>query len=96
MQENPGTSLPPFDFMDGMEQDWFFCGLKSRYTQKALYQLGGKEVNVMKKVLMMFMALLVMAVFSFGCGVDKEAKVKCPKCGAVFNVQEGIDTYNRK
>ena len=50
----------------------------------------------MKKVLMMFLVLLVMAVFSFGCGVDKEAKVKCAKCGAVFSVQEGIDQYNRK
>ena len=43
----------------------------------------------MKKVFMMFLALMVVAVFSFGCGVDKEAKVKCPKCGAVFTVQEG-------
>ena len=51
----------------------------------------------MKKVLMMVLALMVMAVFSFGCAtVDKEAKVKCPKCGAVFSVQEGIDQYNRK
>jgi len=61
-----------------------------------LYQFVGKEVNVMKKVLMMVLALMVVAVFSFGCGVDKEAKVKCPKCGAVFSVQEGIDQYNRK
>jgi len=60
-----------------------------------LYQFGGKEVNEMKKVLMMFLALLVMAVFSFGCGVDKEAKVKCPKCGAVFTVQEGVDAYRK-
>jgi len=61
-----------------------------------LYQLGGKEVNVMKKVLMMFLALLVMAVFSFGCAtVDKDAKIKCPKCGAVFSVQEGLDTYRK-
>jgi len=49
----------------------------------------------MKKGLMIFLVLLVMAVFSFGCGVDKEAKVKCPKCGAVFTVQEGLDT-NKK
>jgi len=61
-----------------------------------LYPQGGKGVNVMKKVLMMFLALLVMAVFSFGCTVDKEAKVKCPKCGAVFSVQEGLDQYNRR
>jgi len=50
----------------------------------------------MKKVLMMFLVLLVMAVFSLGCTVDKEAKVKCPKCGAVFSVQEGLDQYNRR
>jgi hypothetical protein len=60
-----------------------------------LYQSGGKEVNVMKKVLMMFFALLVIAVFSFGCTVSKDAKVKCPKCGAVFSTQEGIDEYNK-
>jgi hypothetical protein len=60
-----------------------------------VYQSGGKEVNVMKKVLMMFLALLVMAVFSFGCGVSKDAKVKCPKCGAVFSTQEGIDEYKK-
>ena len=49
----------------------------------------------MKKGLMIFLVLLVMAVFSFGCGVDKDAKVKCPKCGAVFSVQEGLDTYRK-
>jgi len=49
----------------------------------------------MKKVLMMFLALLVMAVFSFGCGVSKDAKVKCPKCGAVFTVEEGLGTYKK-
>ena len=55
-----------------------------------------KEVNVMKKVLMMFLALLVMAVFSFGCAtVDKDAKIKCPKCGAVFTVDEGLNTYKK-
>ena len=70
-------------------------GQKSSHTQRALYQLGGKEVNVMKKGLMIFLAPLVMAVFSFGCGVDKEAKVKCPKCGAVFTVQEGVDAYRK-
>jgi hypothetical protein len=60
-----------------------------------LYQSGGKEVNVMKKVLVIFLALLVIAVFSFGCTVSKDAKVKCPKCGAVFSTQEGIDEYNK-
>jgi len=58
--------------------------------------LAGKEVNGMKRVLMTVLALMVVAVFSFGCGVDKEAKVKCPKCGAVFSVQEGLDQVNKK
>ena len=50
----------------------------------------------MKKALMMVLALMVAAVFSFGCTVSKDAKVKCPKCGAVFSTQEGIDEYNKK
>jgi uncharacterized C2H2 Zn-finger protein len=29
--------------------------------------------------------------FSFGCaGVAKESKLKCPKCGAVFTVDEAV------
>ena len=43
------------------------------------------------------MALVMVAVFSLGCAtVDKEAKVKCPKCGAVFTVQEGLDQLQRQ
>ncbi len=35
----------------------------------------------------------VLAAFSFGCaGPSKEAKVKCPKCGAVFTIDEGLKT----
>ncbi len=37
------------------------------------------------------LALAVFATFSFGCAnVGKETKVKCPKCGAVFTVDEGL------
>ncbi len=50
----------------------------------------------MRKWVSIFMALAILAVFSFGCaGVSKEAKVKCPKCGAVFNIQEGLDAVDR-
>lgn len=33
-----------------------------------------------------------MAVFVLGCGgvAPKESKVKCPKCGSTFTVDEGI------
>jgi hypothetical protein len=50
----------------------------------------------MRKWMSIFMALAILAVFSFGCaGVSKEAKIKCPKCGAVFTVQEGLDSIDR-
>ncbi len=50
----------------------------------------------MRKLIAMIMALVALAVFSFGCaGVSKEAKIKCPKCGAVFTVQEGLDALGR-
>jgi len=50
----------------------------------------------MRKWMSIFMALAILAVFSFGCaGVSKQAKVKCPKCGAVFTIQEGIDAVDR-
>ncbi len=51
----------------------------------------------MRKLASILMALAILAVFSFGCaGVSKQAKVKCPKCGAIFTVQEGIDAVDYK
>ena len=51
----------------------------------------------MRKWVSIFMALAILAVFSFGCaGVTKEAKVKCPKCGAVFTVDEGIKALEKQ
>ena len=46
----------------------------------------------MKKLISMVLALFMLAAFSFGCAgtVNKEAKVKCPKCGAVFTIDEGL------
>jgi len=45
----------------------------------------------MRKWASIIMLLMILAMFSFGCaGVSKDAKVKCPKCGAVFTVDEGI------
>ena len=50
----------------------------------------------MRKWFCILMALVVLAVFSFGCaGVDKEAKVKCQKCGAVFTVNEGLGEFTK-
>jgi hypothetical protein len=44
-----------------------------------------------KKVMSLILALAVLAVFYLGCGgVDRQAKVKCPKCGAVFTIDEAL------
>ncbi len=45
----------------------------------------------MRKWVSIFLALALLAVFSFGCaGISRDAKVKCPKCGAVFTIDEGL------
>ena len=45
----------------------------------------------MKRVFSIFLALAILTVFSLGCtGVSKDTKVKCPKCGAVFTIDEGL------
>ncbi len=45
----------------------------------------------MKRWLMIFLALVMLGAFSYGCvGVQKDAQIKCPKCGAVFTVDEGL------
>lgn len=36
----------------------------------------------------------VLAIFGSGCAVEsKETAVKCPKCGVIFTIQEGMDQY---
>ncbi len=51
----------------------------------------------MRKLISLFLVLVALAVFSFGCaGVQKDAKIKCPKCGAVFTVDEGLAEMQKK
>jgi hypothetical protein len=51
----------------------------------------------MRRLVSIFMALAMLAVLSFGCGtVSKDTKVKCPKCGAVFTINEGLDELQKK
>jgi hypothetical protein len=48
----------------------------------------------MKKCLGIFLALAAAMVLSFGCtGANKEAGIKCPKCGYYFKTQEGADWF---
>ena len=46
----------------------------------------------MKKLISLVLAGAFMAAFTLGCAgyASKETKVKCPKCGTVFTVDEGI------
>jgi hypothetical protein len=51
----------------------------------------------MRKWASIFFVLLMLAVFAYGCtGVSKNAKIKCPKCGAVFTVDEGLAEIQKK
>ena len=51
----------------------------------------------MEKWMGLFLTLVMLAVFSVGCaGVSKDAKIKCPKCGAVFTVDEGLEEIQKK
>jgi hypothetical protein len=36
--------------------------------------------------------LAILTICFFGCaGVSKDTEVKCPKCGAIFTVDEGVE-----
>lgn len=51
----------------------------------------------MRKLVSILLALALFAVFAVGCGtVAKDAKIKCPKCGAVFTVDEGLAEIQKK
>ncbi len=51
----------------------------------------------MGKWVSLFFVLALLGVFSFGCtGFSKDTKVKCPKCGAVFTIDEGVAEIQKK
>ena len=52
----------------------------------------------MKKLISLVLAVAFMAAFTLGCAgyASKETKVKCPKCGAVFTVDEGIKALEKQ
>jgi hypothetical protein len=51
----------------------------------------------MRKWVSIFLALVVLSVFAMGCaGIDRQTKIKCPKCGAVFTVDEGLKEMQQK
>ena len=53
----------------------------------------------MRKWINIFLVLASLAIFSFGCAgsqIAKDTKIKCPKCGAVFTVDEGVAEIQKK
>jgi hypothetical protein len=51
----------------------------------------------LKRWLIIFLALAILSVLSFGCaGIDKQTKIKCPKCGAIFTVDEGLAQIQKR
>ena len=64
-------------------------GGNSRSWGTGLIRKGGE--GLMKRVISILLGLAILTVFSLGCaGVAKDTKVKCPKCGAIFEVNEGL------
>jgi hypothetical protein len=45
-----------------------------------------------KKLVSLISVMALIAAFTIGCAgyVAKDTKVKCPKCGAVFTIDEGL------
>ena len=51
----------------------------------------------MTKWVIIFFASVLLTAFSLGCqGVAKETKIRCPKCGAIFTIQEGTTEEQMK
>lgn len=50
----------------------------------------------MRRWVSLVMVLAMFTILSIGCaGVSKDAKIKCPKCGAVFTVEEGLQEIRK-
>ncbi len=49
----------------------------------------------LRVALIMRKSIVIAAIFAAGCTISKEAQVKCPKCGAVFTVNEGLEEFQR-
>ena len=52
----------------------------------------------MKKLIGFVLAVAFMAAFTLGCAghASKETKVKCPKCGTAFTVDEAIKNFGNQ
>ena len=45
---------------------------------------------MMRNLVALPLVLVILALFFLGCtGITKDTKVECPKCGAIFTIDEG-------
>ncbi len=52
---------------------------------------------MMRRWIGILLMLVILGAFSIGCaGVSKDTKIKCPKCGTVFTVEEGLSEIQKK
>lgn len=50
----------------------------------------------MRTWIWIILALTILGLFAVGCaGMTKDTQVKCPKCGQIFTVDEGIEGVRR-
>ena len=55
-------------------------------------ETGG--VMVMKRWVPLFLALVILSVFSLGCvGASKEIKTRCPKCAGYYDTRVGEEEF---
>jgi hypothetical protein len=46
----------------------------------------------MRKRVSIVLAMAILAICFLGCaGISQDAQVKCPKCGAIFTIDEGLE-----
>lgn len=67
----------------------------SHFSRESII-IRGREKN-MKKRKIRVLIIAGVALCTFGCDqyVLNTSNVRCPKCGAVFTIDEGIQDYQR-
>jgi len=54
----------------------------------------GKEWFMVKEWVRIFWSLAILSSLFLGCAsTSKEKHIKCPKCGAFFSTEEGVEIF---
>jgi hypothetical protein len=91
----------------GRGQDFYFLlGIKTDLGDPFFFVISltgiflkyeERRSRVMRRWVSIFLVFSILTVFSFGCaGIQKDTKIKCPKCGAVFTSEEGVEEFQMK